>query len=157
MDLSKILSISGKPGLYKNLAQTKNGIVVESIPEGKKFTVFSHERVSTLEEISIYTEDEDMSLKDVLKAIFEKQEGKAAISAKSSGDELKAFFENAVPDYDKDNVYVSDIKKVILWYNTLQENNLLVFEDEDEEEQPDEKEVNEETKTDEQPEKESGE
>ncbi|MCD4695797.1 MAG: DUF5606 domain-containing protein [Bacteroidales bacterium] len=157
MDLSKILSISGKPGLYKNLAQTKNGIVVESIPEGKKFTVFSHERVSTLEEISIYTEDEDMSLKDVLKAIFEKQEGKAAISAKSSGDELKAFFENAVPDYDKDNVYVSDIKKVILWYNTLQENNLLVFDDEEEEEQPDEKEINEETKTDEQPEKESGE
>ena len=132
MDLSKILSISGKPGLYKMLAQTKNGLVVESLLDGKRFTAFSHERVSTLEEISIYTEDEDMPLKEVLKAIYEKQDGKAAISSKSEGDELKSFFEEAVPEYDKENVYVSDIKKVINWYNTLHEHDLLDFTEEEE-------------------------
>ena len=125
MDLSKILSISGKPGLYKMLAQTKNGLVVESMMDGKKFTAFSHERISALEEISIYAKDEDRSLKEVLKAIFDMQEGKAAIPHKSSNEELKVFFEKAIPDYDKENVYVSDIKKVIYWYNVLQEQNLL--------------------------------
>lgn len=132
MDLSKILSISGKPGLYKMLAQTKNGLVVESLMDGKRFTAFSHERVSTLEEISIYTEDEDMPLKEVLKAIYDKQEGKAAISHKSDGTELKAFFEEAVPTYDKENVYISDIKKVIGWYNKLVEHQLLDFTEEEE-------------------------
>ena len=134
MDLSKIMAISGKPGLFKMLAQTKNGIVVESMLDGKKFTAFSHERISTLEEISIYTEDEDRPLKEVLKAIYDLQEGKAAISHKSSGEELKAFFEKAVPDYDQENVYVSDIKKVIYWYNLLLEQDLLDFTEEDQEE-----------------------
>jgi hypothetical protein len=132
MDLSKILAITGKPGLYKMLAQTKNGLVVESIPEGKKFTAFTHERISTLEEISIYTKGEDKPLKEVLKAIYDKLEGKAALSHKSSGEELKSFFEEAVPDYDKENVYVSDIKKVISWYNSLHELNLLDFTEEEE-------------------------
>ncbi len=131
MDLSKILSISGKPGLYKMLAQTKNGLVVESLLDGKRFTAFSHERVSTLEEISIYTEDEDKPLKEVLKAIYDKQDGKAAMSHKSDGKELKAFFEEAIPDYDKENVYVSDIKKVIGWYNTLVEHKLIDFTEEE--------------------------
>lgn len=144
MDLSKILSISGKPGLYKMLAQTKNGLVVESLMDGKRFTAFSHERVSTLEEISIYTEDEDMPLKDVLKAIYDKQEGKEAIPHKSDSQKLKSFFEEAVPTYDKENVYVSDIKKVIGWYNTLIEHKLLDFteteeeKEEKKEEKPDE-------------------
>lgn len=134
MDLSKILSISGKPGLHKMLAQTKNGMVVESLSDGKRFTAFAHERVSSLEEISIYTNDEDLPLKDVLKSIFEKQNGEAAISYKSDPAELKAFFEEVVPDYDKENVYVSDIKKVIYWYNLLQEKGMLEFEEEKEEE-----------------------
>lgn len=122
------------------LAQTKNGLVVESLTDGKRFTAFSHERVSTLEEISIYTEDEDMPLKDVLKAISDKQEGKAAMSHKSDGSALKTFFEEAVPEYDKENVYVSDIKKVIGWYNTLIEHNLLDFTEEEEEKPTEEKE-----------------
>jgi hypothetical protein len=127
MDLSKILSISGKPGLYKVLAQTKNGAVVESIPDGKKFTAFSHQRISTLEEISIFAEGDDLPLKDVLKAIFDKLNGQPALSHKSDGAALKTFFEEAVPSYDKENVYVSDIKKVIHWYNLLLEQNLLDF------------------------------
>ena len=132
MDLSKILSISGKPGLYNMLAQTKNGLVVESMTDGKKFTAFSHEKVSTLEEISIYTDDEDISLKEVLKAMYDKLDGESALSHKSGSDELKTFFEEVVPNYDKENVYVSDIKKVINWYNLLQERDLLSFEEEEE-------------------------
>jgi hypothetical protein len=140
MELSKILSISGKPGLFKMLAQTKNGMIVESLLDGKRFTAFSHERVSTLEEISIYTDDEDMPLRDVLKAIYEKQNGEAALSHKSEGNELKSFFKEAIPEYDKENVYVSDIKKVINWYNTLHEHNLLDFTEEEEEKKEEEKE-----------------
>ncbi|MFU8842549.1 MAG: DUF5606 domain-containing protein [Bacteroidales bacterium] len=134
MDLSKILSISGKPGLYKVLAQTKNGAVVESIPDGKKFTAFSHQRISTLEEISIFAEGEDLPLKEVLKVIYKKLNGQPALSHKSDGAALKTFFEEAVPNYDKENVYVSDIKKVIHWYNILLEQNLLDFTDEASEE-----------------------
>ncbi|MEZ5197613.1 MAG: DUF5606 domain-containing protein [Bacteroidales bacterium] len=133
MDLSKIFpAISGKPGLYKMLAQTKNGLVVESLTDGKKFTAFSHERISTLEEISVYTVDEDIPLKEVLKAIYDKQNGEAAISHKASANELKTFFEEAVPNYDKETVYVSDMKKVISWYNTLHQHNILEFTEEEE-------------------------
>ncbi|RLD60611.1 MAG: hypothetical protein DRJ05_04355 [Bacteroidetes bacterium] len=141
MDLSKILSISGKPGLYQTMAQTKNGLVVESLADGKKFTAFSHEKISSMEEISIYTTDEDRPLKEVLKSIFTKQEGKKILSHKSSATELKAFFKEMVPDYDDENVYVSDIKKVVNWYNTLVEHDLLdLEEDEVEEVDKDEKE-----------------
>ncbi|MBN2175521.1 MAG: DUF5606 domain-containing protein [Bacteroidales bacterium] len=141
MDLSKVLAISGKPGLYKMLTQTKNGMVVESITDGKRFTAFTHEQISTLEEISIYTDDEDKPLKEVLKAMYDKLEGKEALSHKSDAEALKAFFEEAVPDYDKENVYISDIKKVIQWYNILQENNMLDFtEEEKKDEVPAEKE-----------------
>jgi hypothetical protein len=131
MDLSKILSISGKPGLYETLAQTKNGLVVASLTDGKKFTAFSHEKISSMEEISIYTTDEDRPLKEILKAIFEKQNGEKALSHKSSATELKAFFKEMVPDYDEENVYVSDIKKVVNWYNTLVEHEILNFEEDE--------------------------
>ena len=138
MELSKILAITGRPGLYKMLAQTKNGLVVESLLDGKRLTAFSHERISSLEEISIFTTDEDLPLKDVLKKIFDKQNGEKAISHKSDAKELKAFFKEAVPNYDEENVYVSDIKKVIQWYNLLQEHNLLEFDEEDEKKEDDE-------------------
>jgi hypothetical protein len=138
MELSKILAITGRPGLYKMLAQTKNGLVVESLLDGKRLTAFSHERISSLEEISIFTTDEDLPLKDVLKKIFDKQNGEKAISHKSDAKELKAFFKEAVPNYDEENVYVSDIKKVIQWYNLLQEHNLLEFDEEEEKKEDDE-------------------
>ena len=81
MDLSKILAISGKPGLYKTLSQSKNGFIVESLQDGKRFTAFTHERISTLEEISIYTATDDIPLKKIFKTIFEKQNGQPAISS----------------------------------------------------------------------------
>lgn len=131
MELSKILAISGKPGLFHLVAQTTNGLVVESFIDGKKSTAFSHEKISTLEEISIYTEDDDIALKDVFKSMFDKLEGKAAPSHKSPNNDLKAFFTEVLPSYDKENVYVSDIKKVINWYNTLLEKEMLDFTEEE--------------------------
>ncbi|MBC36196.1 MAG: hypothetical protein CL663_09165 [Bacteroidetes bacterium] len=133
MDLSEILAIAGKPGLFKVVTQSKNGVIVESLLDGKRITAFAHERISSLEEISIFGEIEDVPLKDVFKSIFDKQEGQAAINHKSSGNELKAFFEEVMPEYDQDRVYVSDIKKVIQWYNLLLSKDMLSFEDEAEE------------------------
>ncbi|MFA8299593.1 MAG: DUF5606 domain-containing protein [Hyphomicrobiales bacterium] len=133
MKLSKILAIAGRPGLYKLLGNTKNGLLVESILEGRKFPVFSTERISSLEEISIFTEEEDLPLKEVFVAIKEKCNGEQAISHKASKGELLSFIEEVIPTYDKDRVYISDIKKMIQWYNILQTNDLLDFEDEDSE------------------------
>lgn len=137
MDLSKILSISGRPGLYRLVGEAKNNIVVESLIDGKRAPAFSHERISSLHEISIYTTDEDMPLVDVFKKIFELQEGKPlADPKKMSSNELKALMAEAVPDYDSDAVYVSDIKKIFSWYNFLLDKDLLEFTDEEESEEP---------------------
>ena len=134
MDFSKILSISGKPGLHKMVGESKNGLIVESLTDGKKFPAFSHERISSLKEISIYTETCDISLKDVLKKMKEIQDWKPVDNPKkASSSDLKALFEQFVPDYDKDAVYVSDMKKVFTWYNLLQEKDMLDFTDDEEE------------------------
>jgi hypothetical protein len=131
MDFSKILSIAGKPGLFKLIGEAKNNIVVESLTDGKKQPAFSHERISSLKEISIYTETGDEPLEDVLKKIFEVQQAKPVENVKKmSGNDLKTLFEKAVPDYDKDAVYVSDMKKVFTWYNILLEKGLLDFPEE---------------------------
>lgn len=131
MDLNEILSIAGKAGLYKVVTQSKNGVIIESLLDGKRVTAFAHERISSLEEISIFGETEDVPLKQVFKIISDKQEGKEAISHKSSGKELKTFFLDIMPDYDQDRVYVSDIKKVLQWYNLLLKKDLLEFKEED--------------------------
>lgn len=149
MDLTKILSISGKPGLFKTLSQTKTGAIVESLLDGKRFPVFAHEKISSLEEISIFTETDDIPLKDVLKSINEKTEGEATPDFKGNANEIAAFFEEILPDYDKDRVYKSDMKKVISWYNLLLEKDLLDFTEEEEaedEKKAEEKEVKDEKK-----------
>jgi hypothetical protein len=130
MDLSKILSISGKHGLFKVVSQLKNAVLVESLIDQKRFPAFAHEKISSLEEISVFTTGEDLQLKTVLKTLFEKQEGKPAIDSKSDDKSLKSFFLQIVPEYDPERVYVSDIKKIISWYNLLVENNLLDFTEE---------------------------
>ena len=132
MDLSKILAISGRPGLYKMLTQTKAGFIVESLTDGKRFPVFAHERVSTLEEISIFIAgDEDMPLKEVLRKIFDKLEGKPGMDSAADSKALKNFFLEIVPNYDQERVYVSDIKKTMAWYNLLLEKDMLEFKDEE--------------------------
>lgn len=133
MDLSKILSISGKPGLYKLIGESKSSIVVESMIDGKRGPAFSHERISTLKEISIYSDNEDVPLEDVFKKIFDLQEGKPVLNPKkASSNEVKEMFEKVLPDYDRDAVYVSDMKKVFTWYNFLLEKEELEFTEEEE-------------------------
>lgn len=125
--LKGILSISGQSGLFKLVAESKNSIIVESLETFKRTPVHSTSKVSALEDIAIYTENGDVPLKVVFKSISDKENGGPSISPKSSGNELKSYFEKVVPDYDKDRVYVSDIKKVLLWYNTLHQKDLLDF------------------------------
>jgi len=132
MDLSKILSISGKPGLFVMVGEAKNNLIVESLIDGKKSPSFAHDRVSTLKEISVYTETEDIAMEKVLKGIYEFTEGKPLDDPKkSSGDVLKKTFANVLPDYDRDAVYVSDIKKIFTWYNLLLEKEMLDFTEEE--------------------------
>ena len=132
MELSKILSISGRPGLYKVISQAKNAVIVESLIDQKRFPVFGHEKMSSLEEISIFTNEDDIPLKDVLKAMHENLQEKEVIDPKSDSKLLKEFFLEVVPDYDQERVYVSDIKKVMNWYSLLSKNDLLDFSDEEE-------------------------
>lgn len=125
MNLKDILAISGKPGLYKFISQGRNGIIVESFIDQKRMIVHSSAKVSALEDIAIYTETEEISLGDIFTKIIEKLDSKPALSHKSSPEELKSFFEEILPDYDKDRVYISDIKKVVNWYNILLAQDLL--------------------------------
>jgi len=131
--LKGILSVSGQSGLFKMVAESKNNIIVESLETLKRMPVHSTSKVSALEDIAIYTENGDVPLKDIFKLISDKENGGQALSPKSSGNELKAYFEKIVPEYDKDRVYISDIKKVLLWYNTLHNNGLLDFSETEEE------------------------
>lgn len=125
MDLSDILTISGKSGLYKVVSQTKTGLVAESLTDGKKIPVFLSDRSSALEDISIFTLTEDIPLKEVLLKIFEKEAGKPCIDPKEDPAKLKAYFETILPDYDQERVYLSDIKKVFAWYNLLLEKEMI--------------------------------
>lgn len=124
MALEQIISVSGKPGLYKILSQTNYGLVAESLEDGKKVPVYSNYRISALVEISMYTYGEDVPLAEILWSIYEK-EGKKEVSTKMSDAEVRAWFETILPDYDKERVYTSDIKKLVKWYNLLLKNNLI--------------------------------
>jgi hypothetical protein len=119
MDLSGIISISGRPGLYKVIAQAKNSIIVESLTDKKRFPAYSSDRISALEDISIYTIDEDKPLQDIFADIYAKENGKEGPSHKSDIAELTAYFAEILPDYDEERVYASDIKKLFQWYNLL--------------------------------------
>ena len=128
--LKEILSISGKPGLYKLVNNTSNAIIVESLLDGKRFPAYSNSKIISLEDISIYTENEDMPLKEVLKRIFDKEKGADILSHKEATEKILAYFEEVVPEYDKDRVYVSDMRKIIQWYNLLSEKKILNFSEE---------------------------
>lgn len=139
MKLKDILAISGKGGLFKFISQARNGIIVESYTDGKRLAVHSSAKVSALEDIAIFTDTEEISLGDVFTKIFEKEEGKQTISHKASPDELKALLESIIPDYDRSRVYVSDMKKLVLWYNLLIDLDLLKPDEKDEKEEASEK------------------
>ena len=128
--LKEILSISGKPGLQKLVSNSSNALIVESLIDGKRFPAYSNAKIIALEDISIYTETEDMPLKDVFKRMYDKEEGKQALSHKESNDKIVSYFSEIVPEYDKDRVYTSDMKKIIQWYNLLIAKNILNFDEE---------------------------
>ncbi|MDH7447013.1 DUF5606 family protein [Aquimarina sp. 2201CG14-23] len=132
MSLDKILSISGKPGLYELKAQTRSGFVAEALADGKKLSVSIRHNVSILSEIAIYTFTEEVPLRDIFRKIQEKEEGGQAINHKESKNKLEAYFSEVLPDYDEDRVYVSDMKKVIQWYNILQAKGITDFEEPEE-------------------------
>lgn len=125
MDLSGIISIAGMGGLFKVIAQTKNGLIVESLIDKKRVQAFSTHKISALEDVSIYSTGGDVPLKDVFQKIYDKEKGGPAVDHKSPDAELKKYFKAAFAEYDEERVYVSDIKKVINWYNALQKDGLL--------------------------------
>ncbi len=127
MSLEKVLSISGKPGLYKLKSQTRAGFLAESLIDGKTINVSGRHNVSLLSEIAIYTLAEEVPLRKVFEKISEKEGGKETINHKVSKEELEEFFFGIMPDYDEDRVYPSDIKKVVQWYNMLIKNGITDF------------------------------
>jgi len=127
MSLEKILSISGKPGLYKLENQTRTGFLAISLLDGKKISVSARQNVSLLSEIAIYTLTEELPLREVFLKISKKEDGGEAINHKSSKDQLEEYFFEVLPDYDEDRVYVSDIKKIVQWYNLLLKNGISDF------------------------------
>jgi hypothetical protein len=129
MILKDILAISGEPGLFKFIAQGKNAIIVEHLETKKRSSAYGSAKVSSLEDIAIFTEKEDMPLGKVFDLIHEKEKGRPAIDSKSDTAKLKEWFEGILPEYSKDKVYTSDIKKVAHWYNILLNLNLLVKEE----------------------------
>lgn len=129
--LKEILAISGQSGLWKLVSQTKNGIIVENLDSKKRIPAYHTSKVSALEDIAIYTEDKEVPLKDVFKKIFEiENKGEVVLKKDATNDEVKKYFASILPDYDKDRVYVSDMKKVFVWYNILLKQNLINFENE---------------------------
>ena len=128
MDLSKIVSISGKPGLYVVKSQAVGRLIVESVIDGKCSPAFARERMSSLEEISIFSTDEDRPLKEVFMMIHDKMGDKVDFDyKKASNEELREKFAFVMPDYDEEAVYPSDMKKVFAWYQMLVDKNLLDF------------------------------
>ena len=138
MELKDILAIAGQPGLYRYIAQSRTGFIVESLLDGKRSNATASSRVSALSEISMFTEGEDIALAEVFTRMYAHTNGQAAISHKESAEKLKAEFEAVLPEYDKERVHVSDIKKVFAWYNMLVSAGMTEFKLPDEEEQTEE-------------------
>ena len=132
MSLDKILSIGGRPGLYKLLTQTRTGFVAESLIDKKRISVGINSNVSLLSEIAVYTLEEELPLREVFTKIKMKEKGgKTSVGPKEDKIKLEEYFFEVVPDYDEDRVYPSDIKKIIQWYNLLHDNGINHFESAD--------------------------
>ena len=127
MKFVEILAISGQPGLYKYVARSTKGVIVESLLDGRRFNATGTSKVSSLSEISVFTENDDMPLSEVFTKIYAYTEGKKAIDHKADPQQLKAFMAAALPEYDRDRVRVSDMKKMIAWYNILVDAGMTDF------------------------------
>jgi hypothetical protein len=129
MNLTGIIAISGKPGLFKVVAQGKNNLIVESLEDGKRIPAYSTDRISALEDISVYTYDEDASLNELFEVIYQKENGGEAPSHKSDKLTLENYLLEILPNYDQERVYFSDLKKIFQWYNLLHKKGLLVLDE----------------------------
>jgi len=129
MDLSKILTISGKYGLFRLITKGKNNFIVESLEDKKRFSAFQSEGISTLDNISIYTHDDALELGKLLQTIYEKQEKQPLDFKEWSDTQLRAYFSEVIPNYDENKVFISNIKKIYLWYNILLKNDLILLEE----------------------------
>ena len=136
-DLSRILAISGQSGLFLYISQARNGAIVEALADKKRSTVSVTSKLTSLADISIYTDDEEVKLQQVLLNMKEVLGEDDAPTAKSKPEELKALFEKALPTYDRDRFYVSHMKKVVEWYNALKKYASLDFENLEAEESED--------------------
>ncbi|WP_334127141.1 DUF5606 domain-containing protein [Empedobacter brevis] len=125
MDLSRVIAISGKPGLYRLISQTRGGFVVEDLEKGKKISIASNYNVSLLDNVAIYGVSQEYPLAEVFFKIYKKENGGETIDHKSSGTELRKYMEEVLPEYDDSRVYDSDLKKLFQWYNILHKNGLL--------------------------------
>jgi len=133
IDLTGIISISGQPGLFKIVAQSKNGIIVEGLTDKKRLNVYASTKVSTLSDISMFTTGDDKPLEEIMTNVFEKEKGGAAIDNKADDKAIEAYFALVLPEYDKDRVYVSNMRKLINWYNALQTSGNLKQKEENKE------------------------
>ena len=140
MNLDKVLSISGKPGLYELISRSKGGFIVKSMDTGKKTAVSMRHNINVLGEIAIYTYDDEIPLYKVFRNIAEKESNGKTIDPKSSSNELKSYFQEVLPEYDEERVYVSNIKKVLQWYNSLVDLGISEFEAEKAQEREEEEE-----------------
>ena len=131
--LKTILSISGKPGLFKLISQAKNMLIVESLQTGKRQPAYAHEKIISLGDIAIFTDEEDVPLSEVLNAIKEKENGaKVTLDIKEADNEtLRAYLAEVLPNFDRERVYPTDIKKLISWYNLLVETGNTDFVEEE--------------------------
>jgi len=135
--LKDILAISGYGGLYKYLKKSRNGVIVENLETKKRMNADPTSQISALEDISVYTDEGDMELEKVFKAVYDNENGeKAPNPNKKSGNELEKYFEEIIPNFDRERVYTSDMKKILKWYNMLHELDMLDFEKEEKEEDP---------------------
>lgn len=120
IDLSGFISISGQPGLFKIIAQSKTGIIVEGLHDKKRTNVYASTKVSTLSDISMFTTGDDKPIEEIMTSIFEKENGGAAVDQKADDKTIVAYFASVLPEYDKERVYVSNMRKLLAWYNALQ-------------------------------------
>lgn len=128
-DLSRILAVTGYPGLYRYVAQSRNGAIAQSLAGGARVNFPANGKITTLEDISIYTDEEELRLRKVFEAMHSVLKDAAAPSAKATEAEIRGLFEKAVPTYDRDRFYLSHMKKVVTWYNELKNFASLDFVD----------------------------
>lgn len=134
--LKELLAISGHSGLYRFISQGRQGVIVESLTDGRRMLVPASAKVSAIADIAVFTEAGELPLKDVFKKIQLTENGGPAINTKSDDKAIRSYFEKVLPEFDKERVYTSDIKKIISWYNQLQSKNLLEVLDQKDDDEP---------------------